>query len=229
MELNHRRALGPLVQEFTTRRQEIHMAKKKLREHLEQRLHREKKKEEQARASKETVKETYPMVVRNVETALDQMLLEHLPLGSDDVVGGGGGGVGGKGKKKRGRPPVVNKKRTRSEISKSAALESIKANNEAAAAAAAANTNPTSLSNTTPTTTASKPNASMQKKALTPTILEPEDMKKMRTKTVKARNVGGPVSPNFSKALQRKWLENDVPMAANAGGEFVPQVGDVVL
>jgi len=43
------------------------------------------------------------------------------------------------------------------------------------------------------------------------------------------RNVWGPISGSFANTLQRQWLENDAPVAANLIAQYVPQAGDAVL
>ena len=45
----------------------------------------------------------------------------------------------------------------------------------------------------------------------------------------KMRNVGGPVIPSLASSVQRKWLEQDIPIPADISTHFVPQVGDIVL
>lgn len=51
-----------------------------------------------------------------------------------------------------------------------------------------------------------------------------------RPRKFRARNIGGPVSLEFSKTIQRKWLESDVPvLKPSPMFHFVPQVGDIVL
>lgn len=43
------------------------------------------------------------------------------------------------------------------------------------------------------------------------------------------RNVGGWISPDFSKDVDRSWLECNKPMQPFDVRYFVPQVGDTVL
>jgi hypothetical protein len=44
-----------------------------------------------------------------------------------------------------------------------------------------------------------------------------------------ARNVGGWISPEFSKEIERSWLERDTPAEKFDLSTYVPQVGDTVL
>ena len=43
------------------------------------------------------------------------------------------------------------------------------------------------------------------------------------------KHVWGPVTGHFAESLQRQWLDNDAPIAANVISQYVPQVGDAVL
>lgn len=52
---------------------------------------------------------------------------------------------------------------------------------------------------------------------------------KKSNQQVKARNVGGPVTPRLAKSVQRKWLEREIPVPAEISTQYLPQVGDVVL
>ena len=44
-----------------------------------------------------------------------------------------------------------------------------------------------------------------------------------------ARKVGGPISAEFSKKVQRSWLMNDSYRPLERVADYVPQVGDTVL
>jgi hypothetical protein len=65
-----------------------------------------------------------------------------------------------------------------------------------------------------------------------PMNLDLEELRKveqnLKVRVQKARNVGGPVTLKLAAAVNRKWLENDAPVAASYN-EYVPQVGDIVL
>ena len=51
---------------------------------------------------------------------------------------------------------------------------------------------------------------------------------KKANQIIKARNIGGPITPSLSSCVQRKWLERDVPVPADVSN-FVPQIGDTIL
>jgi hypothetical protein len=65
-----------------------------------------------------------------------------------------------------------------------------------------------------------------------PPNLDLDELKKvedaLKVRVQKTRNVGGPVTTKLAASVNRKWLENDVPVAASHN-EYVPQVGDIVL
>ena len=55
----------------------------------------------------------------------------------------------------------------------------------------------------------------------------PDQAKKIRQK-IRKRNVGGPVPPEYAKAIQRSWLDNDDVLMPDTK-QFVPQAGDLIL
>ncbi len=52
---------------------------------------------------------------------------------------------------------------------------------------------------------------------------------KKSNQLMKTRNVGGPVTSGLASSVQRKWLERDVPVPAEASTDYLPQAGDVIL
>lgn len=54
----------------------------------------------------------------------------------------------------------------------------------------------------------------------------PDKAKKI--KQIRKRNVGGPVPPEYAKAIQRSWLDNDDVLMPDTK-QFVPQAGDLIL
>lgn len=54
----------------------------------------------------------------------------------------------------------------------------------------------------------------------------PDQAKKIRQ--IRKRNVGGPVPPEYAKAIQRSWLDNDDVLMPDTK-QFVPQAGDLIL
>jgi hypothetical protein len=55
----------------------------------------------------------------------------------------------------------------------------------------------------------------------------PAQPKKIKHK-VRKRNVGGPVPPEYAKAIQRSWLDNDDVLMPDTK-QFIPQTGDLIL
>jgi hypothetical protein len=53
--------------------------------------------------------------------------------------------------------------------------------------------------------------------------------KPRRKKEITGKNVGGWISPHFSKELDRSWLERQKPAKTFDLSTYVPQVGDTVL
>lgn len=53
--------------------------------------------------------------------------------------------------------------------------------------------------------------------------------KRKKIRKRRARNVGGWVSPMFSKTIDRSWLEKDYYDSNVNGSTYVPQAGDIVL
>ena len=55
----------------------------------------------------------------------------------------------------------------------------------------------------------------------------PDQTKKIKHK-IRKRNVGGPIPPEYAKAIQRSWLDNDDVLMPDTK-QFVPQAGDLIL
>ena len=55
----------------------------------------------------------------------------------------------------------------------------------------------------------------------------PDQAKKIKHK-IRKRNVGGPIPPEYAKAIQRSWLDNDDVLIPDTK-QFVPQAGDLIL
>jgi len=56
----------------------------------------------------------------------------------------------------------------------------------------------------------------------------PDKAKKVKH-AIRKRNVGGPVPPEYAKAIQRNWLDNDDILMPDSTKQFIPQAGDLVL
>ena len=55
------------------------------------------------------------------------------------------------------------------------------------------------------------------------------DKAKKAKHAIRKRNVGGPVPPEYAKAIQRNWLDSDDVLMPDSTKQFIPQAGDLVL
>jgi len=53
--------------------------------------------------------------------------------------------------------------------------------------------------------------------------------KSVSKKKIRAKNVGGPIPPEYAKNMQRGWLDHNDGLIPQGSKQFIPQAGDLVL
>ena len=205
-----RRVLGPLVQELDGRRWELAGLRHRQVAEEQQREGWATRRKQDMMLSIKRAETKFPAMIQQQEAILANMLLERLPTMSNE-------------KEEEGKDDVaVGRRRSSKKGSKKKKMKE----------APQSQPSPEEETGTEHPTTDST-NVELDPENLATYNHQQEKEKANREpkkhKRTKARNVGGPVTPNFSASLQRKWLEGDSPMAPSATHPFVPQVGDIVL
>lgn len=213
MTLHTKKLLQPIVEEIDSRRGELLKAKKDFDAWVEMSSKKSNVDHEVMMKQVEDAKIKFPLALQRNEHELGLLLRARLmPQREDNIVDSLSPLKKRKKKKKFGDYDEVEEKK----------IENSAVENANAATTTATKTSSSCMNN-------SKIKDSDKKVSSISTDNDETNATMKKSTQVKARNVGGPVTPAFASSVQRKWLERDTPIPADISTSLVPQVGDVVL
>lgn len=194
-----RNDMVPIIREVVKRKSDIAKALKKMEKSIKHSVMSEEERKKELVEEMEEAKERFPQAMKEVQTELGQMLLERLPPALLE---------GMKNVDENGGKKLKSKGEKGGRADSDGENEDREINGRKGASSKATSKLPL------------------------PENLDFEELKKveqnLKVRVQKARNVGGPVTAKLAASVNKKWLENDVSVAAGCN-EYVPQVGDIVL